>query len=90
MAYDENDPRRMEHPVPPELVRSDTTGWIIAVVALLAIVGLIYAMLPTSTEQTVPRVTENAPRTEAPAKPVPPATPPTAPSQKPDPPTTPQ
>ena len=90
MAYDENDPRRMEHPVPPELVRSDTTGWIIAVVALLAIVGLIYAMLPPSTERPVPRVTENAPRTEAPAKPVPQATPPTEQSQTPKPPTTPQ
>jgi hypothetical protein len=91
MAYDENDPRRLDQPVPPELVRSDSTGWIIAVVAVLAIIGLVYAMLPPSGQQTtVPRVTENVPRTEAPAKPVQPTTPPTQPEQKPNPPTTPQ
>jgi hypothetical protein len=90
MAYDPNDPRRLEHPEPPELVRSDPTGWIIGVAAVLAIVGLIYAMMPSSSDPQAPRVTENAPRTEPPAKPAPPAAaPPAQPSQKPAPPTAP-
>jgi hypothetical protein len=86
MAYDPNDPRRLEHPTPPEVVRSDPTGWIIGVAAVLAIVGLIYAMMPSSNDTQAPRMTENAPRTEAPAKPTPtpPAvTPQAEPSQKP-------
>jgi hypothetical protein len=89
MAYDPNDPRRLEHPKPPGLVRSDPTGWVVGVVAVLAIIGLIYALMPSSNDPQAPRVTENAPRTEAPAKPTPPAaTPPAQPSQQ-KPPTTP-
>ncbi len=90
MAYDPNDPRRLEHPEPPELVRSDPTGWVIGVAAVLAIIGLIYVMVPSSNDPQRPRVTENAPRIEAPAKPTPPAvTPQAEPSQKPTPPATP-
>ena len=83
MAYDENDPRRLDQPVPPELVRSDTTSWIIGIAAVLAIIGLVYAMLPPSGPQTPPRVTQNTPRVETPAKPTPPAMTPTAPAEKP-------
>ena len=31
MAYDENDPRRLDQPIPPEMVRSDSTSWIIGI-----------------------------------------------------------
>jgi hypothetical protein len=93
MAYHENDPNRVDRPpLRTELVRNDPTGWIVGVVAVLAVVALIYALLPASNgPQQAPRVTEIAPRTEAPARPIPPAIPPAAPpSERPNPPTTPQ
>jgi hypothetical protein len=89
MAYNENDPHRFDQPVPAELVRSDATGWIVGAIAVVAVISLIYLLLPSSSEG--PRVTENAPRTEAPAKPFPPTLPPPSPpAEKPNPPPTPQ
>jgi hypothetical protein len=85
MTYNENDPDRLNTPIRTQVVRNDSTGWIVGVLAVLAVVALIYALLPTSNEQA-PRVTENAPRTERPINPTPPSmTPPTPtpPAEKP-------
>ena len=91
MTYHENDPNRIERPVPTELARNDPTGWIVGALAVLAVIALVYALLPSG-EQT-PRVTENAPRVDRPANPAPPAAQPptpTPPAQKPAAPTPPQ
>lgn len=93
MAY-ENDPNRMNDPDRPstskppfEYTSGAGFGWIPAILAVAAVALLIMLLLPTRND-TTPRVTENAPRTERPA------TPTTPPANKPAPttpaPTTPQ
>ena len=79
----ENDPNRMIDPDRPapgqqrpfEYRAGDGFGWVPMILAVAAVALLILLLLP-SRNDTGQRVTENAPRTEQPAVPTPPATPP--------------
>ena len=79
MAY-ENDPNRMIDPDRPgrplfQYRPEDGAGWIPMILAVAAVALLIMLLLPARNE-TGPRVTENAPRTEQPTKLVIPSAPP--------------
>lgn len=79
MAY-ENDPNRMTDPDRPGRPRfqyrpEEGAGWIPMILAVAAVALLIMLLLPSRNE-TGPRVTENAPRTEQPTKPAVPSSPP--------------
>ena len=79
MTY-ENDPNRMVDPDRPARPRfqyraEDGFGWVPLILAVAAVALLIMLLLPARND-TGPRVTENAPRTERPNTPAPPSTPP--------------
>lgn len=79
MAY-ENDPNRVIDPDRPGRPRfrynaGDGFGWVPTILAVAAVVLLIMLLLPARND-TAPRVTENAPRTERPTTPTTPGTPP--------------
>ena len=93
MAY-ENDPKRVidpDRPGRPRFRYNTETGfgWVPMILAVAAVVLLIMLLLPARND-TSPRVTENAPRTEQPTTPTTPATPPatrpTTPAPAPNPP----